>query len=121
MFAERSQVVIIERKLHSRCDRYGLMIPIRALQHDLTPLLRPWRYTSNTFPKFNYKRWSYKTHQARGAQQDCSLFGTADKRKKFPLTIKFQPDKTNLAQIQQQFRQQENLSQARIKPDKVRS
>ena len=57
-------------------------------------------------------------------QQDCSLFGTADKRKNFPLTIKFQPDKTNLAQIQQQFQQQENLSQAieaRIKPDKVRS
>ena len=75
----------------------------------------------NTLPKFSYKGWSYKTHQARGAQQDCSLFGTADKRKKFPLTIKFQPDKTNLAQIQQQFRQQENLSQAieaRIKPEK---
>ena len=53
-------------------------------------------------------------------QQDCSLFGTADKRKNFRLTIKFQPDKTNLAQIQQQFRQQEGLSQAIeacIKPD----
>ena len=45
-------------------------------------------------------------------QQDCSLFGTADKGKKFPLTIKFQPDKTNLAQIQQQLRQQASLSQA---------
>ena len=53
-------------------------------------------------------------------QQDCWLFGTADKRKKIPLTIKFQPDKTNLAQIQEQFRQQASLSQvieARIKPD----
>ena len=53
-------------------------------------------------------------------QQDRSLFGTTDERKKFPLTIKFQPDKTNLAQIQQQFRQHENLPQAieaRIKPD----
>ena len=49
-------------------------------------------------------------------QQD----GTADKRKKLPLTIKLQPDKTNLAQIQEQFRQQASLSQAieaRIKPD----
>ena len=53
-------------------------------------------------------------------QQDCPLFGTAYKRKKFPLAIKFQPDKTNLAQIQQQFRQQASLSQAIeacIKPD----
>ena len=53
-------------------------------------------------------------------QQACLLFGTADKRKNFPLTIKFQPDKTNLAQIQQQFRQQASQSQAieaRIKPD----
>ena len=53
-------------------------------------------------------------------QQDCSLFGTADKRKNCPVTIKFQPDKTNLAQIQERFRQQANLSQAieaRIKPD----
>ena len=53
-------------------------------------------------------------------QQDCSLFGTAEKRKNFRLTIKFQLDKTNLAQIQQQFRQQAGLSQAIeacIKPD----
>ena len=53
-------------------------------------------------------------------QQHCSLFGTADKRKKFPLTIKFQPNKTNLAQIQQQLRQQASSSQAieaRIRPD----
>ena len=66
MFAERSQVVIIERKLHSRFDRYRLMILFRALQHDLTPPLRPWRYMWNTFPKFNYKRSSYRTRQARG-------------------------------------------------------
>ena len=67
LFAESgSQVVIIERKFHSRSDRYRLMIPFRALQHDLTPLLRPWRYMWNTFPKFNYKLWSYKTRQARG-------------------------------------------------------
>ena len=47
-------------------------------------------------------------------QQDCSLFGTADERKIVPLTtgIKFQPDKTNLAQIQQEFRQQASSSQA---------
>ena len=53
-------------------------------------------------------------------QQDCSLFGTADKRKNFPLAIKFQPNKANLAQIQQQFRQQASSSQAieaRIKRD----
>ena len=53
-------------------------------------------------------------------QQDCSLFGTADKRKKFRLTIKFQPNKTSLSQTQEQFRQQASLSQAieaRIKPD----
>ena len=53
-------------------------------------------------------------------EQHCSLFGTADKRKNFPLTIKFQPKKTNLVQIQQQFRQQASSSQAieaRIKPD----
>ena len=47
-------------------------------------------------------------------QQDYSVFGTADERKSVPLTIKFQPDKTNLAQIQQQFRirQQASSSQA---------
>ena len=45
-------------------------------------------------------------------QQDCLLFGTADERKIVPLTIKFQPDKTNLAQIQQQFGQQASSSQA---------
>ena len=31
MFAKRSQVVIIERKFHSRSDRYRLMIPFRPL------------------------------------------------------------------------------------------
>ena len=45
-------------------------------------------------------------------QQDCSLFGTADERKIVPLPIKFQPDKTNLAQIQQQFLKQPSSSQA---------
>ena len=30
MFAERSQVVVIDRKLHSRSDRYRLVIPFRA-------------------------------------------------------------------------------------------
>ncbi|KAK2552168.1 hypothetical protein P5673_026674 [Acropora cervicornis] len=53
-------------------------------------------------------------------QQDCSLFDPADERKILPLTLKFQPDKTNFVQIQQQFRQQAILSQAievGIKPD----
>ena len=45
-------------------------------------------------------------------QQDCLLFGTADERTIVPLTIKVQPDKTNLAQIQQQFGQQASSSQA---------
>ena len=48
------------------------------------------------------------------------MFDPADERKIIPLTLKFQPDKTNLVQIQQQFRQQAILSQAievGIKPD----
>lgn len=48
------------------------------------------------------------------------MFDPADERKILSLTLKFQPDKTNLVQIQQQFRQQAILSQAievGIKPD----
>lgn len=91
-----------------------------SLEHDLTPLLRLWRYVEH-IPEVQLQMMVVQDSPSTwNTQQDCSLFDPADERKILSLTLKFQPDKTNLVQIQQQFRQQAILSQAievGIKPD----
>ena len=112
MFAERSQVVIIERKLHSRSERYRLMIPLRAiLGARFNAATETLAVHVEHIPEVQLQTMVVKDSSSTWhTQQDYSLFGTADELKVFPLTIKFQPDKTNLAQLQQQFRQQTSLS-----------
>ena len=122
LLAERSQVVIIERKLHSRSDRYRLMIPFRAfLGARFNAATETLAIRVEYIPEVQLQMMVEQDSPSTwGTQQDCSLFDPADERKILPLTLKFQPDKSNLVQIQQQFRQQAILSQAievGIKPD----
>ena len=92
------------KKLHSRYDRYRLMIPFRTLQHDLTPPLRPWRYMWNTFPKFNYKRWSYKTRQARGTSNKIvGCLAQQINEKKFPSLLNSSPIRPILPKYKNNF------------------
>ena len=122
MFAERSQVVVIDRKLHSRSDRYRLVIPFRAfLGARFNAATETLAVHVEHIPEAQLQMMVVQDSPSTwNTQQDCSLFDPADERKMLPLTLKFQPDKTNLVQIQQQFRQQAILSQAievGIKPD----
>ena len=122
MFAERSQVVVIDRKLHSRSDRYRLVIPFRAfLGARFNAATETLAVHVEHIPEVQLQMMVVQDSPSTwNTQQDCSLFDPADERKILPLTLKFQPDKTNLVQIQQQFRQQAILSQAievGIKPD----
>ena len=121
MFADRSQVLVIERKLHPTADRYRLLVPFRAFLgarfNASTDTLAvhvkciPAVQLQITGAKDSLNAWK--------TPQDFSLPGS-DEQKVLPLTITFHPDKTSLAEIQRQFRQQARLSQALnagIKPD----
>ncbi|XP_044165828.1 uncharacterized protein LOC122949837 [Acropora millepora] len=114
MFAERSQVVVIERKLHSRSDRYRLVIPFRAfLGARFNAATETLAVHVEHIPEVQLQMMVVQDSPSTwNTQQDCSLFDPADERKIISLPLKFQPDKTNLVQIQQQFRQQAILSQA---------
>ena len=114
MFAERSQVVVIDRKLHSRSDRYRLLIPFRAfLGARFNAATETLAVHVEHIPEVQLQMMvAQDSPSTWNTQQDCSLFDPADERKILSLPLKFQPDKTNLVQIQQQVRQQAILSQA---------
>ena len=112
MFAERSQVVVFDRKLHSRSDRYTLMIPFRAfLGARFNAATETLAVHVEHIPEVQLQMMVVQDSLSTwNTQQDCSLFNPADERKIIP----------NLVHIQQQFRQQAILSQAievGIKPD----
>ena len=121
IFAEKSQLLVVERKVHSNADRYGLLVPFRAFLGS----------------RFNVSTDTLAIHVQRLPEVQIQVMAAADnaqgtwkstqdfllssvERGILPLTIKFRPEKTNLVEMQEQFRQQPSLSKSLnvgIRPD----
>lgn len=121
IFAEKSQLLVVERKVHSKADRYGLLVPFRAFLGS----------------RFNVSTDTLAIHVQRLPEVQIQVMAAADnaqgtwkstqylllsyvERGILPLTIKFRPEKTNLVEMQEQFRQQPSLSKSLnvgIRPD----
>lgn len=121
IFAEKSQLLVVERKVHSKADRYRLLVPFRAFLGS----------------RFNVSTDTLAIHVQRLPEVQIQVMAAADnaqgtwkstqdlllsyvERGILPLTIKFRPEKTNLVEMQEQFRQQPSLSKSLnvgIRPD----
>ena len=116
IFAEKTQLLVVERKVHSKADRYRLLVPFRAFLG--------LRFNVSTDTLAIHVQRLPQIMAADDAQgtwkstQDSLLCSV--KREILPLTIKFRPEKTNLVEMQEQFRQQPRLSKSLdvgIRPD----
>lgn len=121
IFVEKLQLLVVERKVHSKADRYRLLVPFRAFLGS----------------RFNVSTDTLAIHVQRLPEVQIQVMAAADnaqgtwkstqdfllssvERGILPLTIKFRPEKTNLVEMQEQFRQQQSLSKSLnvgIRPD----
>ncbi|XP_015775031.1 PREDICTED: uncharacterized protein LOC107353220 isoform X1 [Acropora digitifera] len=120
IFAEKSQLLVVERQVHSKADRYRLLVPFRAF------LGSRFNISTDTLAIHvqRLRDVQIQVVAADSAQgtwkctQDSLL--SSVERGILSLTIKFRPEKTNLVEMQEQFRQQPRLSKSLnvgIRPD----
>ena len=120
IFAEKSQLLVVERKVHSKADRYRLLVPFRAF------LGLRFNVSTDTLaihvqrlPEVQIQVMAADDAQATWKSTQDSLLSSVE-RGILPLTIKFRPEKTNLVEMREQFRQQPRLSKSLnvgIRPD----
>ena len=120
IFAEKSQLLVIERKVHSKADRYRLLVPFRAF------LGSRFNISTDTLaihvqrlPEVQIQVMAADNAQGTWKSTQDSLLSSVE-RGILPLTIKFRPEKTNLVELREQFRQQPRLSKSLnvgIRPD----
>ena len=120
IFAEKSQLLVVERQVHSKADRYRLLVPFRAFHGS--------RFNISTdtlaihvqrLPDVQIQVMVADNAQGTWKCTQDSLLSSVE-RGILPLPIKFRPEKTNLVEMQEQFRQQPRLSKSLnvgIRPD----
>ena len=120
IFAEKSQLLVVERKVHSKADRYRLLVPFRAF------LGLRFNVSTDTLaihvqrlPEVQIQVMAADDAQGTWKSTQDSFLSSVE-RGILLLTIKFRPEKTNLVEMREQFRQEPRLSKSLnvgIRPD----
>ena len=121
LFADRSQVLVIERKLSPTDDRYRLLVPFKAfLGARFNASTDTLAVHLESIPEVKLQMAERVSPNTWKSPDGCLLHDDPEQTI-LPLTIKFHPDRANLIEMQKQFRQQARLSKSLdvgIKPDK---
>ena len=103
IFAEKSQLLVVERQVHSKADRYRLLVPFRAF------LGSRFNISTDTLaihvqrlPDVQIQVMVADNAQGTWKCTQDSLLSSVERRI-LPLTIKSRPEKTNLVEMQEQF------------------
>lgn len=114
IFSEKSQLLVVERKVHSKADRHRLLVPFRAfLGSRFNVLIDTLTIHVQRLPEVQLQVMAANNAQGTWKSTQDSLLSSVE-RGVLPLTIKFHREKTDLVEMQEQFRQQPRLSKSLI-------